>query len=270
MIDIALAPASALEPAPELLVEDVLRAPGESLHRGTRNRIVLCLPELSLALSLRHNLELDGHQVEYTHDPAPLSRLLRLSRAQLLVISHAAFEQRADRLLAGLRGEGLGLPVLVLATRPVEASEYPGFRLGIDEFLLRPATVAELHGTLERMLNRIPAEASPDQGELLESIIRFGRVTVLPRAHAVQRDGKDVRLGLKEFGVLMTLIRRSGRIVTRQELLRQVWGFKGPARTRTVDTHITKLRGKLEDTPHEPRHILTVRNVGYRFEAGQL
>jgi DNA-binding response OmpR family regulator len=247
-------------------VLDIFRAPGEQSRRGTKYRIALCLPELSLAYYLRHNLEFDGHQVDYTHDPGPIAQLLRLSRAQLLVISLAAVEGCSSNLLTRLRSEGLNLPILVLASKPVDASGYAGFRLGVDEFLLRPVTVAELHGTVERMLSRIPSETSADEVVPSESIIRFGRITVLPQAHAVKRDGMAIRLGQKEFGLLMALIRRSGRIMTRQELLHDVWGYQETVLTRTVDTHITNLRGKLEDKPHEPRHILTVRNVGYRFE----
>ena len=95
---------------------------------------------------------------------------------------------------------------------------------------------------------------------------RFGNVEINPAARSVMRDGHQVSLSPKEFDLLLTLVRRRGAVVTRLELLREVWGYHADVMTRTVDIHIAELRRKLEENPSQPRHILTVWKAGYRLE----
>jgi DNA-binding response OmpR family regulator len=129
----------------------------------------------------------------------------------------------------------------------------------------KPFGVLELLARVEALLRR-SRPASPAAGHAVQ---RFGEVEVEVSTRRVRRDGRTVALTPMEFDLLVALLRREGAVVSRLELLSEVWGHASGVLTRTVDTHIGELRRKLERDPSTPRHILTVRKAGYRLEAGQ-
>ncbi|MFW6079855.1 MAG: winged helix-turn-helix domain-containing protein, partial [Gemmatimonadota bacterium] len=139
-----------------------------------------------------------------------------------------------------------------------------GFRLGADDYVTKPFGVLELLARVEAILRRA------GRGDAVEGdrgrVERFGDIEVDAAARTVRRNGEDLALTPKEFDLLLALIRRRGAVASRLELMRDVWGHRAAVVSRTVDTHIAELRRKLEDDPSEPRHLLTVRKAGYRFE----
>ena len=147
---------------------------------------------------------------------------------------------------------------VALSARAQEADLIRGFRLDADQYLTKPFGLLELIERVKSLLRR---------GALAESsVIRFGDVEIDATAHTVTRGGEPVSLTPREFRLLLTLAQKQGRAVSRLELLREVWGHRGVVMTRTVDAHVKELRRKLESDPAEPRHIITVWKVGYRFE----
>ncbi|MEO8295790.1 MAG: response regulator transcription factor [Gemmatimonadota bacterium] len=228
-------------------------------------RVLIIDNEAGLVQALRQNLELEGHEVlvepEGMWGAAQAVKFL----PDLVITDLAVIEAGDHGLLEQLRTERDSVPVLVLSARSEEATHLRGFRLGIDDFLVRPVGVTELHRRIDALLRQSGAPSTTIV-PLAESPIRFGSIEVHGGSRTVLRDGVPVPLRMKEFDLLLTLAARAGRVVTRVDLLREVWGYRTWVATRTVDTHVAELRRKLERDPANPQHILTVRKVGYRLQ----
>ncbi|MGZ3445099.1 MAG: winged helix-turn-helix domain-containing protein, partial [Myxococcaceae bacterium] len=134
-------------------------------------------------------------------------------------------------------------------------------KLGADDYLTKPFGLLELLARVEALLRR-----SSVTWQAPAPALRFGDVELRVETRTVLRDGTPVELTPKEFDLLAVLLRAKGAVVPREELLRQVWGYRSQVITRTLDSHVAELRRKLERTPASPRHILTIRKVGYRLE----
>src|SRR4051812_15152186 len=166
------------------------------------------------------------------------------------------------RVLKALREDGVDTPVLILSARGEEADKVLGFQLGADDYVAKPFGLLELLARVDALLRRA---ASGRVKTKLSGVVSFGDIQVDPGTHTVQRRGEAVVLRPKEYDLLIALLQRGGQVVTRSELLEEVWGYSGEVYSRTVDTHVAELRRKLEDNAAEPRHILTVRKTGYRI-----
>ncbi len=168
-------------------------------------------------------------------------------------------------ILRELRAAGLRTPVLILSARGQEAEKVQGFRLGADDYVVKPVGVLELIERVEAILRRTrpgPDGAPGATGDALG----FGDVEIDVERHVVTKGGVEVDLSPLEYDLLVCLLRRGGAVVARDTLLTEVWGYRVPVPTRTVDTHVRNLRAKLEDDPGRPRHIVTVRKIGYRLD----
>ena len=153
------------------------------------------------------------------------------------------------------------LPVIMLTARTEEIDRVMGLEMGADDYVTKPFSVREMIARVKARLR------TREQGPRTPDIFEFGDVIVDLRRRTLTRDGEESRLTTHEAGTLAYLITHRGRDVSREELLKEVWGYTAALTTRTVDNQILKLRKKIEDTPGQPRHILTVHGTGYRFEA---
>jgi DNA-binding response OmpR family regulator len=228
------------------------------------SRILLIEDNADLAFGLRNNLEIDGHTVEVEPDGTRGLASIRRSAPDLVILDLMLPGLDGFRVLRAVRGAGLDVPVLILTARGEETDRVRGLKSGADDYVTKPFGVLELLARVEAILGggatrKSTADAS---GEIL----RFGDVEVNPRARTVSRGGLPVELSPKELDLLLALWRRRGTVVSRIDLLREVWGYSDDAVTRTVDTHVGELRRKLEDDPSDPRHIRTARKAGYRLE----
>jgi two-component system response regulator MtrA len=165
-------------------------------------------------------------------------------------------------ILRGIRGEGNDLPVLILSARGEEQDKIRGFRLDADQYVTKPFSLVELLERVHALLRR----ATRGGADQKTGVLTFGDVVVDPAARTVTRGGESIPLSPKAFDLLLSLVRREGRVASRMELLREVWGYGPLVLSRTVDSHIAELRRRLEDDAGNPRHIVTVFKVGYRFE----
>jgi len=223
-------------------------------------RILVIEDNEDLAFGLKNNFEVEGYEVEVALDgPAGLRRA-REGEFDLAVLDLMLPGMSGFTVLARLREERQALPVLVLTARGEEADKVRGLRLGADDYVTKPFGLLELLARVEAMLRRTRPAASAAE------VQRFGDIEVRAASREVFRSGSLVALTPKELDLLLFLCRRRGRVVSRLELLRSVWGYAEAAVSRTVDTHIAELRRKLEPDPAAPRYILTVRKAGYRFE----
>jgi two-component system, OmpR family, alkaline phosphatase synthesis response regulator PhoP len=214
-----------------------------------------------LAFGLRNNLEIEGYVVSVASDgPAGLDAARRI-RPDLIVLDLMLPGLDGYRVLRQVREVGLTMPVLILTAKGEEADKVLGFRLGADDYVTKPFGVLELMARIEALLRRSRAASSQTAAQLE----RFGDIEVDAATRSVRRGGADVGLTPMEFDLLLGLLRRQGAVVSRIQLLAEVWGHSATVLTRTVDTHIGELRRKLETDPSNPRHILTVRKAGYRL-----
>lgn len=222
-------------------------------------RILIVEDSPDLAFGLRNNLEIEGYEVQVAADGREGLDQARGLKPDLLILDLMLPEMDGFRVLRALRQEGFVMPVLLLTARGEEADKVRGLKLGADDYVTKPFGLLELLARVEALLRRGSAESK-------EEIRRFGDVEVDPAARIVRRDGRNVDLAPREFDLLLALLRHQGNVVSRQQLLSEVWGHSGEVVTRTVDTHVAELRRKLEPDPASPRYIHTVRKAGYRLD----
>jgi two-component system alkaline phosphatase synthesis response regulator PhoP len=180
----------------------------------------------------------------------------------LLILDLVMPKMDGMRVLRELRERNTQIAVLILTARGEEADKVRGLKLGADDYVTKPFGLLELLARVESLLRR--ARAAPTQGPA--DLLRFGDVTVDPVARRVHKAGLEVALRPKEYDLLLELLRHRGEVRSRLELMQTVWGYSSAVITRTVDTHMFELRRKLEADAARPRHITTVRGVGYRLD----
>jgi len=224
--------------------------------------VILIEDNRNLAVGLRNNLEIEGYMVELAMDGATGLELARSVPADVIILDLMLPELDGYRVLRALREEGCDTPILILSARGAETDKVLGFQLGADDYVAKPFGLLELMARVEALRRRASGRHAPPR---LTERARFGTVDVDPATRTVRRDGMDVALRPKEFDLLAALIQRRGDVVSRDELLHQVWRYADEVFSRTVDTHVAELRRKLEPDPARPRHILTVRKAGYRL-----
>jgi DNA-binding response OmpR family regulator len=228
-----------------------------------KRKILIVEDNAHLAYGLRNNLEIEGYAVEVAADGRAGLQAARNGRPDLVILDLMLPEMDGYEVLRRLREEGHEMPVLILTARGEEADKVQGFRFGADQYVTKPFGLLELLARVERLLDRSGASVA---GGGADSVVRLGELEVDTAARRVIRDGAEVALTPKEYELLVVLLRRRGVAVSRRDLLDQVWGYPTMVVSRTVDTHISELRRKLERDPAKPRHIVTVRKVGYRLE----
>ncbi len=225
------------------------------------SRVLIIEDNADLAYGLRNNLEIEGYAVEVAADGSRGLERARTSRPDLVVLDLMLPEMDGFRVLRALRAEKLTMPVLILTARGEEADKVRGLRLGADDYVTKPFGLLELLARVEALLRRnapaAPPAREPD---------RFGEIEIDRPTRTVTRGGAAVELAPKEYDLLVALVDRDGAVVSRLDLMRRVWGYSDAVVTRTIDTHVAELRRKLEADPAKPRHILTVRKVGYRLK----
>ncbi len=235
----------------------------------------------AIAEGLALNLRLQGHRTETVGDAE--TALVRISEAApaLVLLDITLPKQSGLWVLERLRESNNHVPVIVLSARQDEFDKVAALRLGADDYVTKPFTLAELLARVASLLRRArlsrdpaPSDASaapapnadappPDD----EQVVRFGDVIVDPARRTVSRAGAPVALTHREFELLAFLCGSGGRVLARDELLRRVWGVSHGGQGRTVDNFVAQLRLKLEADPDRPKHLLTVRGSGYRFAA---
>ena len=226
-------------------------------------RILIVEDNVDLARGIGHNLRREGHEVEVAANGSESLELARDFRPDLLILDLMLPEMNGFEVLETLRAQGSRIPVLVLTARGEETDKVRAFRLDADQYMTKPFGLMELLERVKVLLRReaehMGRQASPD-------VVCFGDVEVDRAARRVTKGSEEVLLRPKEFDLLVALVDREGEVMSRHDLLRDVWGHLGSVQTRTVDWHVSELRRKLEDDPPRTRHIHTVRKAGYRFE----
>ncbi|MGF1646261.1 MAG: response regulator [Kineosporiaceae bacterium] len=174
-----------------------------------------------------------------------------------------------DLMLPGLPGTEVcrqlrvrgNVPVIMLTAKDAEVDKVVGLELGADDYVTKPYSSRELVARIRAVLRR-----RDDGDQLVSSTIEAGPVRIDVERHSVTVRGRPVQMPLKEFELLELLIRNAGRVLTRGQIIDRVWGLDYVGDTKTLDVHVKRLRSKVEPKPSAPRHIVTVRGLGYKFE----
>ncbi|MBL0939996.1 MAG: response regulator transcription factor [Gemmatimonadaceae bacterium] len=225
-------------------------------------RILVVEDNADLAFGLQRTLEAHGYSVDIAASGIAALAHVRRTSPDLLVLDLMIPDPDGFGVLAQLRKEGFHMPVLILSARSEESDKVRGLRTGADDFVTKPFGVQELAERVHALLRRSAARTAGASSETF----RIGSIAIDVMARRVQRGEETIMLSPREFDLLLALVRQPGVALSRATLLRDVWGHAPDIQTRTVDLHIAELRRKIEQVPHDPRHIITVFKTGYRFD----
>ena len=223
-------------------------------------RILLVEDEPNLRRTLTDLLRSDGYLVESSGDGVEGQELATKNPFDLIILDVMLPSRDGFEVCRRLRENGVNTPVLMLTARNELNNKVQGFKAGSDDYLTKPFETPELDARIEALLRR----ASRGARNQLKSY-DFDGIHVDFARSELTKNGKSTALGEREARLLRYLIERKGAILSRDELLQEVWGYKSIPLTRTVDVHIAWLRQKIEDDPKNPRHIVTVHGQGYCF-----
>lgn len=225
-------------------------------------RVLVVEDDPSIAIGLRINLESEGYIVDLAEDGETGLDLARNASPDLIVLDVMLPKRNGLEVLHDLRAEGRTMPIIILSAKAGEMDKVAGLELGAEDYVAKPFSLAELLARVRAALRRGHAapQVAPRRG------ILFGDVEVDVAARNVKRAGEPVEMTAREFDVLVCLVNERGRVLSRDDIFRRVWGPKHHGTPRTVDNFIQQLRAKLEVDPQEPVYIQTVRGVGYRFD----
>ncbi len=227
-----------------------------------QNEIVIAVVEDddSVRTGLVLNLELEGYKVVAAADGEEGVKIIKENKPDLIVLDVMMPKKDGYHVCREIRKEGISTPLILLTAKSQEVDKVLGLDLGADDYLAKPFGMLELIARVKALLRRTNSTNEINH-------ISFDGVVVDFKAYKAQRDNFPVELSAREYRLLRFLVAKKDTVVTRDELLDQVWGYNSYPSTRTVDNHIAKLRQKIEKNAETPTHILTVHGVGYKFVA---
>jgi DNA-binding response OmpR family regulator len=212
---------------------------------------------------LADNLRFEGYEVITATDGETGYRLQQDRKPDLILLDLMLPRMSGFEFCRKLRGEGIQTPVLMLTARSEEPDRVLGLDLGADDYVTKPFSVRELMARVRALLRR--SQPGANGNPVLPDDLHFGGMDIDFRSYEARRNGEPVDMTRKEFAILRFLASRAGEVVTRDDLLNEVWGYESYPSSRTVDNHVAGLRAKLERDSSQPEHIKTVHGVGYKF-----
>lgn len=222
--------------------------------------ILLVEDDPGLVLTLGDRLRNEGYRVDAAFDGIEAEDRIARNRVDLVILDLMLPGKDGLEDCRELRQRGFSTPILMLTARGQTADRVLGLRIGADDYLAKPFEMLELLARVEALLRRVPCPSV-----VPSDLFDLGPLQVDLLRAEVLRDGKPVALSAKEFQLLRYLIEHRGIALTREELLKEVWGYTAVPSTRTVDVHVSWLRQKVETDPKQPRLITTVHGLGYKF-----
>jgi two-component system alkaline phosphatase synthesis response regulator PhoP len=222
----------------------------------------------AIATGLWLNLELAGHRATIVHDGDEALATIESQELDLILLDINLPKRNGLEVLASVREQDNLVPVIVVSAREGEFDKVAALRLGADDYVTKPFALAELLARIEAVLRRANPGAASDPGPtgaLSDDRIGFGDVEIDLGQRVVTRAGEVVKLTHLEFELLLFLVQHPSQVFARSQLLRLVWG-QTAGTPRTVDNFVGQLRKRLEPEPEQPRHFITVRGSGYRFD----
>lgn len=235
-----------------------------------RKHILIVEDEKHIAMMIKYNLEAEGYRVTLVGEGPTAIRLIQAD--------HFAFDLMIlDLMLPGMSGyavcetirdENINLPILILSARSLPEDRARGFDCGANQYLNKPFDLDELLARVKNLLKLHPRQNSGSAPAPIKvSTISFGRAKINFETYEVKVENRDIKMTHKELQLLRYFVENQGRVISRQELLSEVWDVNGEMQTRSVDQFMLRLRKIFETDPGRPKHFLTLRDAGYRFLA---
>jgi two-component system response regulator RegX3 len=223
-------------------------------------RVLVVEDEESFSDALSYLLRREGYEVEVADTGPDALTAFERSGADLVLL---------DLMLPGLSGTEVcrelrsrsKVPIIMVTARDTEVDKVVGLELGADDYVTKPFSSRELIARVRAVLRR-----GTETDDLITATVEAGPVRMDVERHVVSVDGHQVAMPLKEFDLLELLLRNAGRVLTRGQLIDRVWGSDYVGDTKTLDVHVKRLRAKIEPDPGSPKHLVTVRGLGYKFE----
>jgi DNA-binding response OmpR family regulator len=222
-------------------------------------RVLVVEDDPAIREGLTDNLAFEQYDVIAAPDGETAYTLIHDRRPDVVLLDLMLPQMSGYDLCRKVRAEGWSMPIVMVTARGEETDRIRGLDLGADDYISKPFSVGELLARVRAVLRRAQAAGHRTH------VLRFDGIVVDFRRFEATRDGVPIDLTRKEFGLLRLLVARAGEVVTRDELLDEVWGYDAMPTTRTVDTHVASLRAKIEPHPDTPSHLMTVRGVGYKW-----
>jgi two-component system alkaline phosphatase synthesis response regulator PhoP len=222
-------------------------------------RVLVVEDDEAMAVALRDGFDYEGFEVTVARDGETGLKQARTASPGLIILDVMLPKKSGLDICKQLRAEGNNVPIIMLTARGQEIDKVLGLKLGADDYITKPFSFLELMARVEAVLRRA---GGPQQR--MESY-NFGDVVINFKSCQATKDGKPVELSPRELELMRFFVEHRGEVVTRDQLLDSVWGYDNMPYTRTVDMHIAKLRKKIEDKPNDPKFIVTVHRLGYKF-----
>lgn len=222
-------------------------------------RVLIIEDEPDMVLGLRDNFEYEGYDVLVARDGKEgLSRALA-DNPDVILLDIMLPKMSGLDVCRQLRSNGVDTPIIMLTARGQEVDKIIGLETGADDYVTKPFSIKELLARVRAHLRRSARHVAD-----MESYT-FGEIELNFKKYEAKKDGNEIELSPREFELMKYFIQHRGETITRDQLLDDVWGYENYPFTRTVDNHIAKLRQKIEQVPADPKYIITVHRVGYRF-----
>lgn len=231
------------------------------------HKVLVVEDDQTLLGVLKYNLTKEGYSVVTAVDGVQALEVARNERPDLVVLDVMLPKLDGFEVCRILRRE-MTVPILMLTARTEEIDKVVGLELGADDYMTKPFSMRELLARIRAMLRRVEMlkQGASSGKEAGPATVKAGGLEIDAARHQVSQHGSVLELSPKEFDLLAFLAGNQGRVFSRDHLLERVWGYDYAGDTRTVDVHVRWLRQKIEADPAHPRHLLTVRGVGYKFE----
>jgi two-component system alkaline phosphatase synthesis response regulator PhoP len=221
-------------------------------------KILLVEDEAAIRMAISDRLESEGFIVETAADGENGYQQALRNSFDVILLDVMLPKKGGFDVCRDLRGAGLNVPILMLTARSQVVDKVVGLRMGADDYLTKPFEPAELVARVEALLRRSRNAAG-------ENLRQFGSLRIDLRGTTVTREGQSISLSAREYRLLEYFVTHTGVTITRDELLREVWGYSTEVFSRTVDVHVGSLRAKIEEDPKKPQLILTIPGLGYKF-----
>ena len=222
-------------------------------------RILIVEDEPSLALALEDDLRTDGYIVEVARDGEAGAQLAMSQPFDLMILDLMLPKKDGFDVCQAVRRAGIETPILMLTARTHEAEKVLGFETGADDYVTKPYSARELRARIKALIRRSRSREAAD-------VHRFGDVEVDFGRGEIRRRGVAIDLSALEYKLLSVFVKRAGRVLSRAQLLDEVWGTGTNVTDRVVDNQVTNLRRKIEPDPEHPRYLVALRGLGYRFD----
>ncbi|MGB9067872.1 MAG: response regulator transcription factor [Candidatus Acidiferrales bacterium] len=225
------------------------------------DNVLIAEDEEALGMIMGDRLRKEGYAVEYATNGDEAFDKAMLLPLDLIILDVMLPRRDGFTVCRDVRRAGLILPILMLTARGRTTDKVTGLKIGADDYMTKPFDMLELMARVEALLRRAPIRPS----SFMDSY-QFGPIHIDLRGTEITRDGEPVSLSTREFQLLRYFIEHAGATISRDDLLKEVWGYSAGIFTRTVDVHVASLRHKLEADPKQPKYILTVQGLGYKFK----